>query len=48
MSAISLLVGLLFGIVIGAAIGYLYARGRLAEASGRGRAAEQRAGYQKK
>ena len=47
MSAISLLAGLLLGIVIGAAIGYLYARGRLAaaaaDASGRARAAEQRA-----
>jgi DNA recombination protein RmuC len=42
-----LLVGLLLGIVIGAAIGYLFARGRLAAAtadlSGRARAAEERA-----
>jgi len=47
MSAISLLFGLLLGIVVGAAIGYLYARGRLAaataDASARARAAEQRA-----
>ena len=47
MSAISLLSGLLLGIVMGAAIGYLYARGRLAaataDASARARAAEQRA-----
>ncbi|MGH3151385.1 MAG: DNA recombination protein RmuC [Streptosporangiaceae bacterium] len=47
MSAISLLAGLLLGIVIGAVIGYLYARSRLAaaaaDASGRARAAEQRA-----
>jgi DNA recombination protein RmuC len=47
MSAISLLFGLLLGIVVGAAIGYLYARGRLAaataEAGARARAAEQRA-----
>jgi DNA recombination protein RmuC len=47
MSAISLLVGLLLGIVVGAAIGYLYARGRLAaaaaDASARARAAEQQA-----
>jgi DNA recombination protein RmuC len=40
---LSLLAGLLLGIVIGAAIGYLYARGRLADASGRARTAEQRA-----
>jgi DNA recombination protein RmuC len=33
MTAISLLAGLLLGIVIGAAIGYLYARGRLAAAA---------------
>jgi len=33
MSAISLLAGLLLGIVIGAAIGYLFARGRLAAAA---------------
>jgi DNA recombination protein RmuC len=47
MSAVSLLFGLLLGIVVGAAIGYLYARGRLAaataDASARARAAEQRA-----
>src|ERR1700749_4850524 len=47
MSAISLLAGLLLGIVIGAAIGYLYAHGRLtaaaANADGRARAAEERA-----
>jgi DNA recombination protein RmuC len=47
MSAISLLAGLLLGIVIGAAIGYLFARGRLAaataDATGRARAAEERA-----
>jgi DNA recombination protein RmuC len=43
MSAISLLFGLLLGIVIGAAVGYLYARGRLAEAGARAHAAEQRA-----
>ena len=47
MSAISLLFGLLLGIVVGAAIGFLYARGRLAaqtaDASARARAAEQRA-----
>ena len=47
MSAISLLFGLLLGIVVGAALGYLYARGRLAaataDASARARAAEQRA-----
>src|SRR5260370_2762082 len=47
MSAISLLAGLLLGIVIGAAIGYLFARGRLAaataDADGRARAAEARA-----
>jgi DNA recombination protein RmuC len=47
MSAISLLFGLLLGIVVGAAIGYLYARGRLAaataEAGARAHAAEQRA-----
>jgi DNA recombination protein RmuC len=33
MSAISLLAGLLLGIVVGAAIGYLFARGRLAAAA---------------
>src|SRR5579864_2278478 len=33
MTAISLLAGLLLGIVIGAAIGYLFARGRLAAAA---------------
>ena len=47
MSAISLLAGLLLGIVIGAAIGYLLARGRLAAAAadltGRARAADERA-----
>src|ERR1700748_1305648 len=43
MSAPSLLVGVLLGMIIGAAIGYLYVRGRLAEASVRARAAEQRA-----
>src|SRR6516162_506987 len=47
MSAISLLAGLLLGIIIGAAIGYLFARGRLAAAaadlSGRARAADERA-----
>jgi DNA recombination protein RmuC len=47
MSAISLLFGLLLGIVVGAAVGYLYARGRLAadvaDASARAHAAEQRA-----
>ena len=39
----SLLVGLMLGIVMGAVIGYLYARGRLADASARADAAEQRA-----
>jgi DNA recombination protein RmuC len=47
MGAVLLLTGLLLGIVIGAAIGYLYARGRLAAAaadlSGRARAADERA-----
>jgi DNA recombination protein RmuC len=47
MSTISLFAGLLLGIVIGAAIGYLYARGRLAaataDASGHARAADERA-----
>ncbi len=43
MSAISLLAGLLLGIVIGAAIGYLFARGRLAAAQERARAADDRA-----
>ena len=35
--------GLLLGIVIGAVIGYLFARGRVADLIGRARAAEQRA-----
>jgi DNA recombination protein RmuC len=39
----SLLGGLLLGIVIGAVIGYLFARGRLADLTGRARAAEERA-----
>ncbi|MBV9095484.1 MAG: DNA recombination protein RmuC [Streptosporangiaceae bacterium] len=39
----ALVAGLLLGIVIGAAIGYLFARGRLAAAGGRARAAEERA-----
>jgi DNA recombination protein RmuC len=39
----SLLGGLLLGIVIGAVIGYLFARGRVADLTGRARAAEQRA-----
>ena len=47
MGAVLLLAGLLLGIVIGAAIGYLFARGRLAaaaaDASGRARAADERA-----
>ena len=47
MGAVLLLAGLLLGIVIGAAIGYLFARGRLAGAaadlSGRARAADERA-----
>jgi DNA recombination protein RmuC len=47
MGAVLLLAGLLLGIVIGAAIGYLFARGRLAAAtadlSGRARAADERA-----
>jgi DNA recombination protein RmuC len=47
MSAVSLLAGLLLGIVIGAAIGYLFARGRLAataaDLTGRARAADERA-----
>jgi DNA recombination protein RmuC len=47
MSAILLLAGLLLGIVIGAAIGYLFARGRLAAATadlnGHARAADERA-----
>ena len=47
MGAVLLLVGLLLGIFIGAAIGYLFARGRLASAaadlSGRARAADERA-----
>jgi DNA recombination protein RmuC len=47
MSAISLLVGLLLGFAVGAAIGYLFARGRLAAAAadlkGHARAADERA-----
>ncbi len=47
MNAISLLAGLALGIVLGAAIGYLLARGRLASAAadltGQARAAEERA-----
>ncbi len=43
MNSGSLLVGLLLGIAIGAVIGYLFVRGRLAEAAGRARAAEQKA-----
>ncbi len=47
MGAVLLLAGLLLGIVIGAAIGYLFGRGRLAaaaaDASGRARAADERA-----
>src|SRR5215472_5564619 len=43
MGAVLLLAGLLLGIVIGAAIGYLFARGRLAAAGERARAAEDRA-----
>src|SRR5271166_2352699 len=47
MGVVLLLVGMLLGIVIGAAIGYLFARGRLASAaadlSGRARAADERA-----
>ena len=47
MGAVLLLVGLLLGIVIGAATGYLFARGRsaaaAAEETGRTRAAEERA-----
>jgi DNA recombination protein RmuC len=43
MSAVLLLAGLLLGILIGAAIGYLFARGRLAAADERARAAEDRA-----
>src|SRR5580693_964004 len=47
MGAVLLLAGLLLGIVIGAAIGYLFARGRLAaataDATGRARAAEEKA-----
>jgi len=39
----SLLGGLLLGIAIGAVIGYLFARGRVADLTGRARAAEQRA-----
>ena len=40
----AVLVGLLLGILIGAAIGYLFARGRAAAADERARAAEDRAG----
>ena len=47
MGAVLLLAGLLLGILIGAAIGYLFARGRLAAAaadlSGRAHAADERA-----
>ena len=43
MGAVLLLVGLLLGIVVGAAIGYLFARGRFAGADERARAAEERA-----
>jgi DNA recombination protein RmuC len=47
MNAISLLAGLILGIALGAAIGYLLAKGRLAATSadltGRARAAEERA-----
>jgi DNA recombination protein RmuC len=43
MSGTSLLAGLLLGIVIGAAIGYLFARGRSGAADERARAAEERA-----
>ncbi len=43
MSAVLLLAGLLLGILIGAAIGYLFARGRVAAADERARAAEDRA-----
>ncbi len=47
MNAISLLVTLLLGVVLGAAIGYLLARGKLAgvaaDLTGRARAAEERA-----
>lgn len=38
-----LIAGLILGIIIGAALGYLYARSRLAAATERARAAEQRA-----
>ena len=44
MGALLLLVGLMLGILIGAAIGYLFARGRVAAADERARAAEDRAG----
>jgi DNA recombination protein RmuC len=40
----AVLVGLLLGILIGAAIGYLFARGRVAASDERARAAEDRAG----
>src|ERR1700747_601681 len=43
MGAVLLLVGLILGILIGAAIGYLFARGRVATADERARAAEDRA-----
>jgi DNA recombination protein RmuC len=43
MSAIMLMAGLALGMIIGAAIGYLYAGRRLAAASERARAAEERA-----
>ena len=47
MGAVLMLVGVLLGILVGAAIGYLFARGRFAaaaaEESGRARAAEDRA-----
>jgi len=47
MGAILLLVGLLAGVILGAVIGYLHARGRLAgqaaEAAGQARAADERA-----
>jgi DNA recombination protein RmuC len=43
MSAIMLITGLILGMIIGAAIGYLYAGRRLAYATERARAAEERA-----
>ena len=47
MNAISLLAGLVLGIALGAAIGYLLAKGRLAadtaDLTGQARAAEERA-----